>query len=198
MNSENLKIQDYFSLGYLYLLVLGILRDTIYYSFLGLNIMEFSNVLDVLLSPVVYFAGRSSAVVFLVVLIIVLIPKPKLHLKLREYKWYSKLFDVKKRDEQYAQKKGAKVIISLMAIAVACFFLGTGIGAGIKMSERISAKTLSATDVVVFADGDEQEVAIINQNSSYVFYILKDTDYISVSPINGVIKRIEIGSLTHQ
>lgn len=192
MKNENLRIQDYLSLGYVYLLVLGILRDTIYYSFFDVNIMEFSNVLDVLLSPVVYLAAKPSAVAFLLFLVVMLIPKPKLHSKLQKYKWYSKIFDVKKGNEQDVQKQGAKAIIPLMAIAVACFFLGTGVGAGAKMSQRMADKTLSSTDLIIFVDGDEEQVAIISQNSSYLFYVKKDTDYISISPISGVVKRIEM------
>ena len=36
-------IQDYLSIGYVFLLVLGVLHETIYYKFLGVNILEYSS-----------------------------------------------------------------------------------------------------------------------------------------------------------
>jgi len=59
----DLKIQDYFSLGYVYLLILGIFKDVIYYGFLGINILEYASVADVLLSPIMYL-GKSPILFF--------------------------------------------------------------------------------------------------------------------------------------
>ncbi|NJK83951.1 MAG: hypothetical protein HC912_09240 [Saprospiraceae bacterium] len=53
MNISLNTVQDYLSIGYLYLLILGILSDSIYYGMLGINILSYSTILDVLLSPIV-------------------------------------------------------------------------------------------------------------------------------------------------
>ena len=44
-------LQDYLSFGYLYLLLLGIVSESIYYGLLGVSVLSYSDVLDVLLSP---------------------------------------------------------------------------------------------------------------------------------------------------
>ena len=59
------SIQDYLSLGYIYLLTLGILREVIYFGFLDVNILSFSNVLDVILSPLVLMSEKPKVVIFL-------------------------------------------------------------------------------------------------------------------------------------
>jgi len=50
--NNNIAIQDYLSIGYVFMLILGIFHETIYYKFLGVNILEYSSVLDVLISPI--------------------------------------------------------------------------------------------------------------------------------------------------
>ncbi len=52
--STQRSIQDYLSLGYLYLVVVGILFDAIFYGILGINIIHYSSILDVLLSPIAF------------------------------------------------------------------------------------------------------------------------------------------------
>jgi len=64
--SSQMNIQDYLSLGYIFLLILGVFHDTIYYKFLGINILEYSSVLDVLISPVSVIAGNLKLAVALI------------------------------------------------------------------------------------------------------------------------------------
>jgi len=56
-NQSNINIQDYLSIGYVILLILGVFHETIYYKFLGINILEYSSVLDVLISPISVISG---------------------------------------------------------------------------------------------------------------------------------------------
>jgi len=43
------SIQDYLSLGYLYLLILGIFKDAVFYGYLGVNFINYASVQDILL-----------------------------------------------------------------------------------------------------------------------------------------------------
>ena len=45
---NQISIQDYLSLGYIYLVVAGILFDATFYGILGINIIHYSSILDVL------------------------------------------------------------------------------------------------------------------------------------------------------
>ena len=49
-NSEG-SLQDYLSLGYVYILILGLARDSIVYYFLDVNLMNYYTLMDVMLSP---------------------------------------------------------------------------------------------------------------------------------------------------
>ncbi len=61
ITSENtnkvLVLQDYLSIGYLFILVLGVVQETIYYKFLGVNILDYSSILDVLIRPIAVILG---------------------------------------------------------------------------------------------------------------------------------------------
>jgi len=65
---RNLGIQDYLWLGYISLLGVGIMTDAIYDKRLGVNILHFTSVLEVLVSPIAFMAKRPIIIVFLVLL----------------------------------------------------------------------------------------------------------------------------------
>ena len=46
-----MSIQEILSLAYLYLLALGILSDALYYAVLGVSYLNFTTILDALISP---------------------------------------------------------------------------------------------------------------------------------------------------
>jgi hypothetical protein len=63
-------IQKFLSFGYLFLVVLGILKESLFYYPLGIHILNYSTIMDVLLSPVADLT--SHPVVFIAVAILVL------------------------------------------------------------------------------------------------------------------------------
>jgi len=60
-NTER-SIQDYLSLGYIYLLLLGICRELIFYGMMDINIFSYSSVLDVMLSPLIVLGSKLKVV----------------------------------------------------------------------------------------------------------------------------------------
>ena len=191
MSENRFKFQDYLSFGYLYLLILGILRDSIYYGLVGINIMQHSTIMDVLLSPIAYL--NTNPILFISVLLFAywILIQPSLHRNNREKKWYKKLFDAEKRDQYYLKPGSGPRNLPIAAIMIGSLLLGTGIGAGLKLSDRIEKNSLKRNDKIEFTDGQKEKVAIIGQNSTYLFYVREDANQVSVTPINGVLKRIE-------
>jgi site-specific recombinase XerD len=63
------EIQGFLSVGYIYLIVMGILNETLYYNQIGIDILNYSSILDVLISPI---ARLTSNILFLTIFIIVL------------------------------------------------------------------------------------------------------------------------------
>jgi hypothetical protein len=49
-NLENL--QSYLPLGYLYLVILGIIKETVHFYQLGINILKYSTLMDILIGPI--------------------------------------------------------------------------------------------------------------------------------------------------
>lgn len=199
MTDNKLGLQDYLSFGYLYLLLLGIARESIYYGMLGVNIMSYSNVMDILLSPVVYLTKHPSILGIFIAFAYWMAIQPKFHKKHREKKWYSKLFDVQKRDQIYAESSSDsdsknKLIpkeIVPMALVVASLLLGTGVGAGSKVLSKMESNQLEMRNILKFVDGEQKVVRILGQNSNYVFYVKEGDSSVSISPIAGVVKVIE-------
>ncbi|MDW3647109.1 MAG: hypothetical protein R8P61_08605 [Bacteroidia bacterium] len=192
MEKSELRIQDYLSFGYLYLLILGIVRDSIYYGFMGINIIRYSDVMDVLLSPIAYLS--QEYVLFLIFLFITywVAIQPSFHKKHRSKKWYSRIFNVEKRDNIYAEAPLIPREMPLIALMVASLLLGTGVGKGIKTADKMKAAELKMLDEISFLDNETEKVHVIGQNSSFIFYVREGKKEVSVSPINGTIKRINM------
>ncbi|MEM9822511.1 MAG: hypothetical protein AAF985_15625 [Bacteroidota bacterium] len=191
MEERTLRTQDYLSLGYIYLVTLGILKDSIYYGFLGVNIISYSNILDVLLSPIAYLSRHPGVSAALLLLFLWLMIQPQLHQKYRGQKWYQKIFNVEKRDQIYAQSNAfPKEIIFIFFLFITSFFIGTGLGGGYRMKNKIKKESLEMTNVLYFNDDTKMKVNIIGQNSNYVFYVSVGTKTIAISPISGNIKSI--------
>lgn len=192
MAKSELKIQDYLSFGYLYLLILGIVRDSIYYGFMGINIIRYSDIMDVLLSPIAYLSQEYVLFFIFVCITYWVIIQPSFHKKHRSKKWYKKIFNVEKRDEKYKEPRLIPRELPLIALMIASLLLGTGLGRGIKTADKIQATELEMLDEIHFMDGESEKVHVIGQNSSFLFYVRTDEKEVSVSPINGTIKRIKI------
>ena len=189
------SIQDYLSLGYVYLLILGIIRDTIYYSFLNVNILEYSSILDVLLSPLVYIANNLKVIAMLGLIAVLIYwlsnSLPKMIHNLVSSNWYRKRFKVEEPPQKQFKKQSAGGYIWLMAIAILGFYLGSGVSSGYKMRERIENQQFEVNSRILFSSGELKEIKAIGQNSEYIFYILKGSKNVNISPIKGNIKIIE-------
>lgn len=185
------NFQDYLSMGYLYILVLGIVCNLIYYHFFKINIVNHSTVLDVLLSP---FSVMSDSIPILIMVLITPI-----------LVWTSSSFLSKKAqkkqsnpDKAVSQEEFEKKITSLegfkLSIPILFIFsalVGFSIGKGIKMSDMIKKNEHKANYVITFDDNNQDSIRLIGQNSQYIFYALSGKTEITSSPIQGNIKRIQ-------
>ena len=68
MNTNNRTLQDYLSLGYLFLILCGLAKDIILYRFIGVNILDYSSISDVLLSPIIYIGENYIAAAIIALL----------------------------------------------------------------------------------------------------------------------------------
>lgn len=193
--NKNIAVQDYLSIGYVFLLILGVFHETIYYKFLGINILEYSSVLDVLISPISVMTGN----LYLGLAVLVCMGVGIAYAKLLPiyYKWLGKKkkYQIgKKKDklEKATQKiKSKNFAVVLIAIYVFSMFISLGVGRGGKTLERINEDTIKHTHELVFEDGEQQKIKLLGKNSLYVFYITEGKGAVSISPIDGNIKVIK-------
>ncbi|MCP4440013.1 MAG: hypothetical protein GY810_13795 [Aureispira sp.] len=185
------NVQDWLSLGYLYLLLLGIGKDAIFYSFFDINILNYASLLDVVLSPITLLIERKVILILIITIIIVLALFPFTHRKLREKTWYKKRFDVDKLDKRYINTPLVNQIAPILALALFSAYIGYGVGSGEKVSSIIASGDFELRHEISFSDGTNQKVRIVGQNSQYLFYALEGDTEISISPILSNIKKIE-------
>lgn len=184
--SNAISFQDALPLGYLYLIVLGIVSDSIYYGILGINIMSFSSVLDVLLSPVSQITEN-----YIITLIIIFIP-----LFSYFYSWWMQKITSKKKKETNKPKSGAnlspfQIWLVFTAFCIFGAFVGMGIGKGLATSKKMASGKLEVKHKITFNDGKTQSVHILGNNSAYIFFVGNEEKSPSITPIQGNIKKIE-------
>lgn len=190
---KNLSLQEYLSLSYAFLLVIGLFYQTIFYSFLGINILDYSSVLDVLLSPISLMTGN----VLLIIAFIVLIGIVLLYLKFLP-KYYSRLAKKEKYQSGKKKEKLEKAIASInqegkMKFILFCLFavfIGLSIGGGTKLKSRLNKKNIKLTHELIFKDGERQVIKMIGKNSLYVFYVTQEKREVICAPIESNIKMI--------
>ncbi len=179
-------IQGVLTIGYLYLVVLGIIGEALYFSQLGVNILKFAAITDVLLSPI-------SKITSHYVLLLVILGLFILFLYVREY--YKK--DERKTNLRTAalklkfikpeSKSLTDSFLEFIVIGLLCFYVGIDFGSGFFSSERMEKGTLRYTDKIYFNNNDSTtHTAIVGSNSTYIFYVDSLKNHVSVSPLASV------------
>ncbi|MCK0109608.1 hypothetical protein MWU58_09910 [Flavobacteriaceae bacterium S0825] len=194
---SQLGIQDYLSIGYVFLLILGVLHQTIYYNFLGVNIFEYSSILDVLISPVSVIAGDLKLLIGIIICVVLAIGYAKVLPKY--YTWLSK-----KKKYQSGKKKarldkalntfktGSKQLVFVMiSLYIIGAFIGFGVGRGGKIKQKIENGDIKITHQITFSDGESQKITMLGKNSLNVIYVKEGQKEVLVSPIEGNIKTIK-------
>ena len=193
---SELGIQDYLSIGYVFLLILGVLHETIYYKFLGINILEYSSILDVLISPVSVITGDLKLLIGLMISVILAIGYAKL--LPNYYTWLSKKkkYQSGKKKEKLDKalntfKTGSKqLIIVMIALYVIGGFVGFGVGRGGKTKKKIENNEIELTHQLTFDDGKIENIKMLGKNSLYIFFVTKNEKEVKIAPIDGNIKLI--------
>ena len=177
---SNLEIQDYLSLGYVFLLVLGVLHQAIYYKYLGVNILEYSSVLDVLLSPVSVLTGDNKLLIGMsICLVLASIYArflPKYYMWLSKKKRYQSGKSKERIEKSLkAFKEGSKqLVVVMMMLFVIGGYVGFGFGKGSRTQEKIEKGEIELSHQITFEDQDTINVKMLGKNSLYVFYITKN------------------------
>ncbi|MEO0898759.1 MAG: hypothetical protein AAFY71_20270 [Bacteroidota bacterium] len=188
------NIQIYVSVGYIYLLALGVIHDVMYYGFFGINIMSYVGVQDILVSPIAYMTENWRLPVAVVVLSVGIYFYGKFMAKKGIEKYHQleregKLTEkIKQRHEQISK---AATPVTLIMLGVLSMYLGAGLGSGNKRSGLMEAGKLSMNQELTFMSGDKQVGRIIGQTTSYLFYVREGEKSVTVLPIQGNVMEIQ-------
>jgi cytochrome b subunit of formate dehydrogenase len=176
---DKLGLQDYFYIGYLYLIILGIVSDAIFYGIFGVSYLNYTTILDALMSPISLLINNwilSLALFLMFGLFYLYITKwmPKIHKKYRDKKWYRKINNVEKVDKNLVKLKNKNnLIINLMFLFFLLFVsMRTGLGLGLK--HKYSDKEIIPNYTLVFKDNTKLDVRKVGQNSAYFFYFISN------------------------
>ncbi len=191
MEQEKKSIPSNFSdllpLGYLYLLVLGIVSDSIYYGLLGINIISYSTILDVLLSPVSQITDN-----YKVLILIILLPAFAYFYMRLIRKWVEKKAEKSNKPIFALALSPIQLWLYFTAFVIFSGYVGLGLGKGTKMKERMESGDLLPRHRLTFQDGKSLEVRMVGNNSSYIFYVAKGAKSVTVVPIQDNITKIEM------
>lgn len=185
------KIASLLPLGYLYLIVLGGINQSIFYWFIGINIFNYVDISDVLISPVSTLTSSWIILAAVIVYVIMFfLGYNVLLLKYRHKAWIKyclakkDVLKLQEMDENKAQRFLFKQFVVASMIGMACLYLGMGIGKGFRISQKISQGDLVYERVINFKGSDKPEkVSLINSNSLYYFYIEEGNPNIKISPV---------------
>ncbi len=193
MNKIRLQeIQGILSVGYIYLIVMGILNETLYYNQIGIDILSYSNLVDVLLSPISRLTSNTFLLIVFVLMVFLLFYFPKYFVKNKNKIWVRKGFSYRyELDDQEAENFYFKRFTFIFCLGLLGFFVGTGLGGGLKTVKEIKNNKIEYNDVLYFINGDTSKVEILGKNSAYIFYLSPENKAVIVAPITGIIKNIE-------
>lgn len=189
------SLQKLLPFGYLFLVILGIFKESVYYYQVGINILRFSTIMDILISPIADLTAHPIILGAVVLVIIFSYTLPTVLSKQSHKKWGQKLAGLKKSKEELTEEEVethfTNLFIKCLAIGLLSFFVGIGIGSGRALAKKIESDELSYDYKVTYSTGESEEVCKAGSNSVYYFFLSKGNKAIKIVPV-GAIKSIEL------
>ena len=191
---ETSKIQNFLPLGYLFLVIIGILKETVFFYQIGIPILKYASIIDILISPIATITSHVYILLFIIVLFYLCFNMPVFLVKYRAKPWMQKAFKIDQKvfDLPVKERHDFLVIYAIkwLAVFLVSFFLGFGIVDGSTFANRIKNNKLDFNYKVNYSSGETEVISIISSNSSYYFYVSKGSKNIKITPV-GAIKYIE-------
>lgn len=187
------KILQFLPLGYLYLIILGILKESLCYNQLGINYLNYSSIIDTLIGPIADLTSSFEITIAVITIIILLVCLNFILNKFYDKKISQKIVGLKENNlsEKEIKTHIRNWIYIFVAIGLLSFFLGIGWGKGHKIDNKIKTGKIEYNRIFKFNSGESKEVFLIGSNSQYYFYTTKTNKNIKIAPIAS-IEEIEV------
>jgi len=180
--------------GYLFLILMGILKDSIYYYQFGINILRYSTIMDVLISPIAEFTSNPVILATIILMFMTHFYLPSYLAKNKDKSFIKKTFELKSTDELSAEETRSYyngIAIKSLAIILLSFFLGYGLAGGYFGKKKLKDNKLDYSYQLDFNEGESKNVSLIGNNSLYYFYFVKGDKTIKITPLSS-IKNIQL------
>lgn len=152
---------------------MGLLKESIWYYQLGINVLHYSSLSDILSSPLVELTSHTimiGAVLFCFLIIFIYI---RIIIKNKNSKQVQKLLGVKKGEEPLTHEEVNRCIpffaLRFMAVMLLFFYVGIGLGKGKFAAKREKENRMKYKYAVTYSSGAKEDVFMIGNNSQYYF-----------------------------
>jgi hypothetical protein len=180
--------------GYLFLIVMGILKDSIYYYQFGINILRYSTIMDVLISPIAEFTSNPIILGAIIILFLVHYYLPSFLAKNKDLAFVKRSFELKSTDALSPEETKSYyngIAIKSLVLFLLSFFLGYGMAGGYFTKKKLKENKLDYSYQMDFNEGESKNVFVIGNNSLYYFYFVKGDKKVKITPL-AAIKNIEL------
>jgi len=184
------KIQTLLPLGYLYLIVLGLLKESLLYYPLGINILNYSSITDILISPIADLVSKVELIIALIIICLILYGIQTFLISYRNSRWSQKILHRFELAPETSKKEMQKVLLPvfvlLIAIELLSLFVGYGLAGGKMLSKKIIKSDYTYNYKVNFNSGKFEEIYVFDSNSSFYFYVTKGSSNIKIVPVASI------------
>ncbi len=180
--------------GYLFLILMGILKDSIYYYQFGINILRYSTIMDVLISPIAEFTSNPIILFAIITLFILHFYLPRYLANNKDKPFVKRSFELKSTDELSESETKSYyngIAIKSLVVFLLSFFLGYGLAGGYFTTKKFKENRLEYSYQLDFNEGESKNVFLIGNNSLYYFYFVKGDKKVKITPLSS-IKNIEL------
>lgn len=184
------KIQALLPLGYLYLIILGLLKESLLFYQLGINILKYSSITDILISPISDIISNPVLIILIICIIFIFFIYQAVLIKNSHKNWSKKILKSYRlnadADKKELQKAMIPVFGFIVAFSLLALFVGLGIGQGLILNKKLEKQNSKTNYNMTFSSGKTAEVYMVDINSSYYFYVEKGSKTIKISPVGNV------------
>lgn len=187
-------------LAYLFLIALGILKESLFYFQVGINIMNYASIVDVIMSPIAELTSSTSVLFGCIIytffpFLFVNVLKKYSHKKWTYY--FTNEKDMSQYSEEVKEEKYLMLTIGILAAGYIGYFVGFGVINGHKIADKLAKNEIQYEDSLKLNNDEIIKCHILGSNSQYYFYV-KPNEIIEIAPIGSIstiINQPEIKSI---
>jgi hypothetical protein len=184
------KVQNLLPLGYLFLVILGIVKESIFYYQIGINIIRYSSIMDILMSPIAAITSHPVFFISITVLFIFFFKLPQILLNNEDKDWLHKLFGSKKINTEASESERTayynSITLEFFSFFLISIFLGYGFADGKSISEKIKNNKINYGYKLNYNDQKSENVYIIGSNTACYFYLTEGSPTIKIAPVASI------------